>query len=352
MPGGSGRRRTLVGMAALWRPQPVERTTRIISRKDVESVLDMKSALPVVEEAFRRHGRGETIMPPKLYLDIVKHEGDFRAMPGYLHGDEEMAGLKWVNVHPRNSEHGLPTVMGVLIYSDPSTGFPLAVMDATHITRIRTGAAGGVAVKYLARPESRTIGMVGCGAQAESQLLAALESLANVERIVVYDLREAASRAFATRMAAHGLHVDAVDRLEECVSAADVVITTTPSRTPIVKTEWVKRGAHINAIGADAAGKQELEANVLKGAVIVVDEWLQASHSGEINVPFSQGLVTRDDIRATLGEIVAGKGRGRESQDDITVFDSTGLAIQDIATAGYVYKRCMELGLGSETALI
>lgn len=330
----------------------VERTTRILSRKDVESVLDMKSALPVVEEAFRRHGLGETVMPPKIYLDIEKHEGDFRAMPGYIQGEEDMAGLKWVNVHPHNLERGLPTVMAVLIFSDPSTGYPLAVMDATHITRIRTGAAGGVAVKYLARPDSRIIGMVGCGVQAESQLQAALESLADVERILVYDLREASSQAFATRMTAPGLRVEAARSLEECVAAADVLITTTPSRRPLVKAQWVKRGAHINAIGADAAGKQELEAKVLKDAVIVVDEWTQASHSGEINVPFSQGLVTREDVRATLGEIVAGQRRGRETQDDVTVFDSTGLAIQDIATAGYVYKRCRELGLGTEVALI
>ncbi|WP_457591730.1 alanine dehydrogenase [Geoglobus sp.] len=312
--------------------------TLILSKDDVEGLLTMEMCMKAVEHAFELHGKGLTQMPAKIYLTFEK--GDLRAMPAYIEGH---AGIKWVNSHPGNREKGLPTVMALLIYNDPETGFPLAVMDATHITNMRTGAAGGIAAKYLARKDSRVFGFVGCGMQARTQFLA-LREVFDIEKVRCFDLSESVARDFAAFVSDYGVdaEVSGVERACQC----DVLTTTTPSRTPVVKSEWVREGTHINAIGADAPGKQELETEILKRAKVVVDDYEQAIHSGEVNVPISSGEFGRDDIYASIGEIVAGLRPGRESDDEITVFDSTGLAIQDIATATLVYEKALELGKG------
>lgn len=312
--------------------------TLLLSKEDVERILSMEIALEAVENAFKLHGLGKTQMPPKVYLYFEK--GDLRAMPAYLEGH---AGVKWVNSHPFNREKGLPTVMAILIYNDPETGFPLAVMDGTHITNVRTGAAGGVAAKYLARKDSRVLGFIGCGTQARTQFLA-LREVFEVKEAKCYDINEKSAKSFAEFL--EGFGVDCKVTIAEKACDCDILITSTPSREPVVKDEWIREGTHINAIGADAPGKQEIEGKLLKRAKIVVDDYEQAKHSGEINVPLSQGVITEGDIYASLGEIVAGKKRGRENDEEITLFDSTGLAIQDIATASKVYEFALKKGLG------
>ncbi len=312
--------------------------TLILSKEDVESILTMEMCMRAVEHAFELHGRGLTQMPAKIYLTFEK--GDLRAMPAYIEGH---AGIKWVNSHPFNREKGLPTVMALLIYNDPETGFPLAVMDATHITNMRTGAAGGIAAKHLARRGSRTFGFVGCGMQARTQFLA-LKEVFDVEIALCYDVNRSVAEKFAEFLSDYGVDAEVVGIEKAC--RCDVLTTTTPSREPVVKADWIQDGTHINAIGADAPGKQELDPEILRRAKVVVDDYEQALHSGEINVPVSKGELSREDIHASIGEVVAGLKSGRENDSEITVFDSTGLAIQDIATATLVYERALELGKG------
>ncbi len=314
--------------------------TLLLSREDVESILTMQMALEVVEHAFKLHGLGKTQMPPKVYLYFDK--GDLRAMPAYLEGH---AGVKWVNSHPFNREKGLPTVMAILIYNDPETGFPLAIMDGTFITNMRTGAAGGIAAKYLARKDSKIIGYIGCGTQARTQFLALIE-LFDVEEVKCYDINENSAKNFSEFIKGFDIDVRITNAAEAC--DCDILVTTTPSKKPVVRAEWIKEGTHINAIGADAPGKQEIDGNLLKRAKIVVDDYKQAKHSGEINVPLSQGIITEEDIYASIGEIVSGKKKGRESENEITLFDSTGLAIQDIATASKVYEEAVRRGMGKK----
>lgn len=316
------------------------RKTLILNKSRVEKLIDMPGALPIVEEALRAHGQGRVQMPAKIYIHLDKYDGDFRAMPAYIAG-LEACGVKWVNVHPRNSRYGLPTVMALIILSDPKTGFPLAVMDGTHITNIRTGASGGIAAKYLANKDSSSVALVGCGVQAGYQLIA-LNELFNIRLVTLYDHHPANAAAFIKKMKRLGLKMKIFRNINSCVAEADIVCTTTPSRKPIVKSEWIGRGAHINAIGADAKGKEELEPALLKKAKIVTDDIKQAVHSGEINVPISKKIIGVNDIYATLGEVITGRKRGRESCDEITIFDSTGLAIQDIAVAYYVYKKAVK----------
>jgi alanine dehydrogenase len=197
-------------------------------------------------------------------------------------------------------------------------------------------------VKYLARKNSTVIGMLGAGVQAETQLMAIAQVLPDIQEVKVLDSYKGMAEQYATKMMKMlGLNIHAVAAVED-VAEADILVTTTPSREPIVKREYIKPGTHVNAIGADAEGKCELESGLLKASKIVVDNIEQASHSGEINVPLSQGLFKIEDIHATLGEIIIGTKEGRQNDGEITIFDSTGLAIQDIMCAKLVYESARQ----------
>jgi alanine dehydrogenase len=319
----------------------------VLTGSEVMQVLDMDLALAAVADAFRAYGEGRVNMPPKAYLILA--QGDFRAMYGEIFLPEaHICGLKWVNVHPHNPARGLLTVMAKILLNDPETGMEFADLDGTHVTDFRTGAAGGLAAKYLARPEASRLGLIGAGAQARTQV-AAIVKVRPIREIVVFNRHLEHARGLAAELsAAHGVKVRAVTEAQEAVTGMDIVVTTTPSTSPVVRREWVSPGTHLNAIGADAAGKQELDPDILKAARVVVDDWAQASHSGEINVALAQGEITPEHIYGSLGEIVAGKKSGRGSPGEITVFDSTGLIIQDLALGYAVYLQARERGLGEE----
>jgi alanine dehydrogenase len=279
-------------------------------------------------------------MPPKSYIDLPQYDGDFRAMPAYLSVDGDAgeswdaAGLKWVNSHPNNpADHDLPTVMGTMCYSDPETGFPLAIMDGTALTTLRTGAAAAVATDHLAVAGATSLGIVGAGVQSYTQL-EAIAAVRPIETVVVAD-RDAERVAaflehFAGRFDVRGGSIGEA-------AACDVLSTVTPVDDPIVERRDVGEHTHINAMGADAAGKHELHDEILLDANLVIDDYAQTTHSGEINVPYAAGTLTDGDIDAELGEIVVGERPGRTSSEGISVFDSTGLAIQDVAAAHAVY---------------
>jgi len=307
--------------------------TYLISASQIEAVFGMPDAVRAVEEAFRLYGEGEVQMPPKLYLTFEK--GDLRCMPVYI-PSLGIAGVKNVNVHPANRR--LPTVMALISLVDPDSGFPLAVMDGTYITALRTGAAGAVAARHLARQDAEVAGFVGAGRQAETQLEGLMIVRPSIRRVLVCDLDEGRADRFC-RMCARRYGVEATPASARQAAGADIVVTTTPSRRPVVRDEWVRPGAHINAIGADAPGKQELDPAILRRARVVIDEWAQASHSGEVNVPLARGELRREDIACEIGELVAGRSAGRTSAREITVFDSTGLAVQDVCCAHAVLRK-------------
>jgi len=315
--------------------------TLVLTQSEVEEVTTMELAVTAVEGAFAGFGRGEASMPPKVYLPIEDHDGDFRAMPARL-GDS--AGIKWVNVHAHNRKrYGLPTVMAVYVLNDPANAFPLAVMDGTLLTALRTGAAGAIASKHLAQRAPRTISFIGCGTQAytlhgsHQVVFDGFESLA-------HDRNDATARRFAERVGAR------VVSLEEA-AGADIVCTATPSRTPFLQAHWVKPGAHINAMGADAPGKRELCTATLKEAAVYIDDIHQATGSGEINVPLADGDFSVDEIAGTLGEVVAGL-QPRPDLGTTTIFDSTGLAIQDVSLARAIYEAARSRSIGQEVDLI
>jgi alanine dehydrogenase len=314
----------------------------LLGGREIKELLSMGEALKAVEQSFRLQAEGKTIMPPKLYLNLPQYQGDFRAMPAYVDG---AAGMKWVSVYTDNWRQNLPSIVATIILCDPSTGYPLAIMDATYITNTRTGAAGGVAVKYLARKDSTIIGFVGAGVQAKTQLLAIVEVLPQIKEVKVFDLDRDISQKYVDEMTAKlGVNIRPVETIQDATEA-DIIVTTTPSRKPVVKKQHIKPGTHINAIGADAKGKQELEADLLRSGKIIVDDIEQASHSGEINVPLSGGIIKIEDIYGTLGEVVANVKKGREDNEEITIFDSTGLAIEDVVCAKIVYDKAKKRGV-------
>ncbi len=308
--------------------------TLLLAQEAVRDLLNMPEVIKVVEQAFRDWAQGKGSMPAKAYL--LLDQGDFRAMPAAL---PEAAGVKWVNVHPQNPSRGLPTVMAIMIYNDPQTGYPLAVMDATDITAYRTGATAAIASKYLARQDSHTLGIIGAGRQAYTQIEAHAQ-LFDLKLIRVHDRsRDAAQKliGFFPRY-----HLKACS-LEE-TAASDIVCTLTPARVPLLKREWIVQGTHINAVGADAAGKEELDPAILKEAMVIVDDIRQASVAGEINVPITEGTFAIDEVYGTLGEIIVGRKQGRKDKDVITVFDSTGVAIEDLAVAKLIYEKTKKSG--------
>jgi len=288
-----------------------------------------------IESVFAEHGRGHVQMPPKIYITFP--EGDFRTMPASIPA-MNLAGVKIVNVHPGNPAHGLPTVMATIILIDPDTGVQTALIDATALTDMRTGAAGAVAAQYLAEKRPLRIGLVGSGRQAEAQLHATAAAC-DIEEVIVWSRRRENADRFAGLFtcADSGFPISAVSTIEEACNC-DLLITTTPSREPLIRSEWIQPRTHINAIGADAPGKQELDPALLARAEVFVDDYEQAIHSGEVNVPISSGVYSADRIAGTLGEVVIGE-KERRSADAITIFDSTGLAVQDLAIARIVVER-------------
>jgi alanine dehydrogenase len=213
---------------------------------------------------------------------------------------------------------------------------------------MRTAAASGVATRYLARSNSTKLGLIGAGYQSLYQL-DAISRVMKVEDAIIYDVvREKANNLAHLAGSRLGVPARACGTPAEAVRGRDVVVTVTPSTRPIVRDEWVDEGMHLNAVGADAPGKQELESAILRRARVVIDDWEQASHSGEISVPFSRGELTRSDVAAEIGEVVAGIKPGRTSDSEITVFDTTGLAIQDVICAWKAYEVASERGLGVE----
>lgn len=313
-----------------------------ISEKEILRRLDEKTAFRLARETFLCVARGQTVMPPKMYLKLPGAAyRDFRAMPAYVQtGRSGIAGIKWVCVFPENRKRGLPTVSALVVLNSVDNGLPLAVLDAGALTAIRTAAASALATHVLANPKPAKLALVGAGLQARYQLKA-LANLYSFKEVSVWGMQKSEGEAFLDHFKGKRIHsiIKPRETIRECVSNADIIVTGTPSEKPLLRAEWVKEGAHINAIGADAKGKQELDPAILKRARVIVDEWEQASHSGEINVPFSKGLFTKKDLCAELADIVSGKKRGRRSSRDITVFDSTGLAVLDIYFAHYACQR-------------
>ncbi|GAA0221881.1 ornithine cyclodeaminase family protein [Haladaptatus pallidirubidus] len=314
--------------------------TLLLNQDAVDENTQMPELIRAIEDAFAAYATGDAQMPAKSYIDLPQYNGDFRSMPAYLDADDwDAAGIKWVNVHPDNPEEfDLPTVMGTMVYSDPETAFPLAIMDGTELTMKRTGAAAAVATDYLAVENATSMGLIGAGVQSYTQL-EAISEIRPIEEVVISDLNEEAVADFIDYFDDEfDVRAGSISEAASC----DVLSTVTPVESPIVSAENLGEHTHVNAMGADAEGKHELADEILLDAKLVIDDHAQTTHSGEINVPYNEGVLSDNDIHGDIGDIVVGDLSGRTEDDGVTVFDSTGLAIQDVAAAHVVYEHANE----------
>jgi len=292
----------------------------------VRAALGPGEAVEAVRTAFVEHARGEWFMPSKVYVPVPP-DGDFRAMPAAGAGH---AVLKWVTSFPRNPERGLPTVAGVVLLSDASTGELRALLDAGAVTALRTGAAAVLAAETLARQTSGPAAVVGSGVNGRA---VAATFVARGRRVLLWDTRPEAAEA-----AAEELGEDAQVAAEKAEAlSADIVATVTPGFEILFEAGSLQPGQHVSLMGADGPGKAEIANEELLRARVVCDEWEQASHNGEIGHALDAGL-GRDDV-AELGRVLTGEEEGRHDDEEITVFDSTGLAVQDLAVSLAVYER-------------
>jgi len=309
----------------------------------------MKSAFEAVEGGFREMGNKAIEMPPRVYLHFPK--GVLIAMPAYM-PNLNAAGTKLVTVHPGNKkDYNLPAVQAKIVINSIENGSPLAIMDGTYVTAVRTGAAGAVGIKYLAREDAKEVGLCGLGVQGRSQIMGLMLVRPKIKKVKIFDILPEAIQSFIKEMKAMYPSVDFVTAksAEEATKGSDIIITCTPSSTPFIKGEWLKKGAHVSAIGADVAAKRELETSVLKKAnKLVVDFIPQAFVVGDFAKPKEEGAVSEKDIYAEMGEIVSGQKKGRTSPDEITLFKATGLAIEDVGTGAKVYELAVKKKIGTE----
>ena len=326
--------------------------TLLITEEQAADLLSMEEVIEAVERALEGKATGDVMMPPKILIRFDQYNGDLAAMISYL-GYSNMAGAKIGSVHGDNPrKFDLPVVVAAIVLVDPATGEPIAFMSGTDITSYRTGAAGGVAAKYLANEDSEVVGMVGTGEQATTQLLA-LSELFDGLNVKAYDLSEEQVTRFISKMDDRiDGSIEPVDSIQDAVAGSDIVVTTTPSKSPVISDEWVDDGTHINAIGADSVGKRELDPELLKRATIIVDDREQSAAVGETAFPINEGMLSPDDVHAELGDVVAGQEAGRTKSEEITVFDATGLALEDVAAAAVVYEKAKERGIGQTFSLV
>lgn len=322
--------------------------TLILGRQEVEKLLTMQVALQAVEQAFVEHGSGRTEIPQRTVLALEAYEGFMGFMPAYMEG-LGAAGVKVINHHRHNRrKHGLPESAGLIIYHDPATGMPLAIMDCAYITRMRTGAATGVSVKYLARQDVDVVGIIGTGAQAAPQI-AAVCGVRAPRKVKAYGTNSQATARFLEQVRPLNLEVEVVDGPQEACTDVDVLVTCTPATEAVVRAEWLRAGVHVAAVGADMPYKRELAPDVYARADRwVVDLMNQALLTGEMADAIAANVIVEGAPHTTLDEVVTGRKPGRERDDEITLFKSTGMAIQDVATAKWVYDVAKEQSVGLE----
>ena len=320
--------------------------TLLLTRTDVQALLRMDECIEAVEEAFRAHAEGRAIPPGVLGTHV--DGGGFHLKTAGLRTDRPWFVAKLNANFPGNRERfGLPTIQGVVVLADAERGTPLAVMDSMEITVLRTAAATAVAAKHLAHERAESIAICGAGAQGRSQLRA-LTRVRTIRRVRVFDLEASRAREYAEEMTTElGVPVEAVGTVAQACDGSDIVVTCTPSRRPFLSREHLRPGAFVAAVGADSEDKHEIDAELMAESAVVTDILDQCARIGDLHHAIAAGTMTEHDVRAELGDVIAGRADGRLSNDEIVIFDSTGTALQDVAAATIVYRKAVATGRGT-----
>jgi alanine dehydrogenase len=319
--------------------------TLLLSRTEVADLLSIEEYIAAVERVFQLYGEGKT-QPPGI-LGVHAHDGGFHIKAGLLELDRSFFAAKINANFPQNAKRfGLPLIQGAVFLADAQNGYPLAIMDSMEITIRRTGAATAVAAKYLARPDSKSILVCGCGNQGRVSVQA-LSKIFSLEQVFAYDIDDSRAQRFANELSAElKIAVETTSDLAEAMKRSDICVTCTPSTRFFLKQEYAQPGTFIAAVGADSEAKQELEPALLAQNKTVVDIVDQCASIGELHHAIASDLMSKQNVHAELGEVVAGIKPGRTSSDEIIIFDSTGMALQDVITAATVYKKAVDKGIG------
>jgi alanine dehydrogenase len=319
--------------------------TLLLTRHDVAGLLGIEECMRVVENAFKLHANGKTLTPG--IMGIQARDGGFHIKAGLLDLSRSYFAAKVNANFPQNSTRfGLPLIQGVIVLCDGEDGRPLAVMDSMEITIIRTGAATGVAAKYLARSDSTTVTICGCGNQGRISLRA-IAKVRDLKEAYAFDIDQEKAVQFATEASEElEIKIHPVTNLGEAVRQSDICVTCTPSKRYFLNRNDVAAGAFIAAVGADNEDKQELDPTLLPASKLVVDLLDQCATIGELHHALEEGLLSKAEVHAELGEVITGRKSGRTSAEEIIVFDSTGTALQDVASAAIVYERAVAANRG------
>jgi alanine dehydrogenase len=326
----------------------------VLNRGQVRELVPMPEAIALMKTAFAELSAGRTVSPLRTVISLHDRAGDTLFMPAFVPAMDAL-GLKTVSVFRRNPERGLPVIHAIVGLVDPETGQPLAIMDGTYLTALRTGAVSGAAADLLTRPESRVLAAIGAGAQGVMQI-AAVCAIRPIERVIAVDVNKGALARLRETLEREWPGI--AERLETTTDAgaavreADVICTATTSNTPVFQDEDVRPGTHISAVGAYTPEMQELPAETVARATVVVDAIEAAlAEAGDLIIPLKDGRVTRDHFARELGMVVSGDAPGRTSPDEVTLFKSVGNAVQDVVVAKRAVERARERGMGTEIDL-
>jgi len=323
-----------------------KRRIRLLSAKDIQEAVSMKEAIEAIKEAFILVSEKKILVPPRTHLDLKVHQGTSLIMPSYLPGPEKI-GVKIINLYEKNPGLGLPYSFALMLVFDASNGAPLAILEASVLTALRTGAASGLATDLLARKEARVAAIFGAGFQGRRQL-EAIKAVRPLVRVYVYDQDKKKSQEFAEEMSQR-LNVEIVvsSSAEEATSQAEIICTATTSSTPVFPDEAIKPGVHINAIGSYKPHVREIPSATVARARIFVDQKEAAlEEAGDLIIPLKEGVITEESIIAEIGDVASGRKAGRLREEEITFFKTVGLAAQDIVLAAKIIKAAEDLSLG------
>ncbi|HEX8652465.1 MAG TPA: ornithine cyclodeaminase family protein [Pyrinomonadaceae bacterium] len=326
--------------------------TLLLGRSEIAQLLALDECIDAVEQAFKFHAEGRTL-PPGV-LGIHAREGGFHIKAAGLKFDHRTYFATKINGNffQNMKRFGMPNIQGIIVLCDGENGYPLAVMDSIEITIIRTGAATAVAAKYLARRAASVVTICGCGNQGRIQLRALTRARA-LKRVYAFDHDVTEAQRFASELSTElGIEVLTATDLALAVGQSDICVTCTPSEEYFLKREMVARGAFIAAVGADSPDKQELDPALMQGNKVVADILEQCATIGELHHALAEGLIGKEDVHAELGEVVLGRKAGRDSEDEVIIFDSTGTALQDAAAAAIVYEKAVSQGRGTTLNLV
>lgn len=329
---------------------------RILSQEQIKPIVSVRDAVEAVEQVYCLKAEGKTSVWPLVTYDFEVGVSDMDIKSGYV-GGLNIYGMKSVSYFSKNIQSGLPNLIGMLTVYNAENGVPIGIMDAGYITCLRTGAAGALGIKYLAREDATKMTMIGAGKQALYQMAAALVVKPDIEMISIYDGLSSENAEYVAGEArtllselgidASSVTFKAVENLEKTVNESDIVVTATPSRKPIVMNDWVKSGTHFSCVGSDVSGKQEIDENILSRARIFVDDTAQCINVGEIETGIKKKIISPEDICGEIGEVILGRKTGRQTHNDITLYDTTGIAIQDLVTAKKVLDIAEKQGIGT-----